>query len=151
METTERDYPLTVEEAIKISKIICSVSDERLPIIVDVFTNAGIDINGLDEIEILKVASDGGFIVDIDELHSTLIQEGIPHGDDVMLRPDEFKAVCEQYDIKPAVAKRALHKKKLIKTARTGNKLDYTIKVWDSENMKPERFVVIMREAQPNG
>lgn len=150
MNTTEqRDYPLTVEEAIRISKIICSVSDERLPIIVDVFTNAGIDINGLDELELLKTASDGGFIVDIEELHTAMLQNGTLHGDDVMIRPDEFKTICEQFDIKPAVAKRALHKKKLIKATRTGNKLDYTMKIWNGE--KAERFILIMKEAQPNG
>lgn len=143
---TEQTNVLTVEEAIRISKLICSVSEERIPMVLDVLSKAGVNINGLDELEEWKALKDQAYIVDIDEFVSELVKSGESNGTGTYLRPNEFSEVCKRFNVKPSCAKRALHRKGRIKTAMDGPKLSYTVPVWIGG--KTERCIVILKEGQ---
>ena len=58
---------LTIEEAIKISKILCSAREERIPMILDVIRKVGVDIQGMDELEEWRALKDQAYIIDMDE------------------------------------------------------------------------------------
>lgn len=148
MNTTEHEEnSLSIEEAIKISKIISSVSEERIPIILNVLERAGVSINGLDELEEWKALKDQAYIVDLDEFVSELTKNSNPKEFEVLLKPKEFEDVCRQFNVKPSCAKRALHRKELIRTTQENNKLNYTIPVWIDG--KVERRVVILKIGKP--
>lgn len=148
MNTTEHEEnSLSVEEAIKISKIISSVSEERIPIILNVLERAGVSINGLEELEEWKALKDQAYIIDMDDFVSALTKDSSPKDYEVLLKPKEFEEVCRQFNVKPSCAKRALHKKELIRTTQENNKLNYTIPVWIDG--KVERRVVILKRGKP--
>lgn len=148
MNTTEHEEnSLSVEEAIKISKIICSVSEERIPIILNVLERAGVSINGLEELEEWKALKDQAYIIDMDDFVSELTKNSSPKEFEVLLKPKEFEDVCRQFNVKPSCAKRALHRKELIRTTQENNKLNYTIPVWIDG--KVERRVVILKRGKP--
>lgn len=141
---TEQTNILTVDEAIRISKLICSVSEERIPMVLSVLSKAGVNIDGLDELEEWKALKDQAYIVDMDEFVMELTKSGKENGLGTYLRPTEFEAVCKQFNVKPSCAKRALHRKGRIKTTYDGPKLSYTVPVWIGG--KTERCVVILKE-----
>ena len=144
---------VSVEDAIKISKILCTASEERLPMILNVFDKAGVSINGLDELEEWKSFKDMAYIVDIEEFVADLFKVGEvfedENGDEfrVEFKPDKFAAICKELNIKPSIAKRALYKKGYLKAVMEGQKLSYTVPVW--KDGKAERRVVIFREVWP--
>ena len=148
MNTTEHEENgLSIEEAIKISKIISSVSEERIPIILNVLERAGVSINGLEELEEWKALKDQAYIIDMEEFVSELTKNSSPKEFEVLLKPKEFEDVCRQFNVKPSCAKRALHRKELIRTTQENNKLNYTIPVWIDG--KVERRVVILKRGKP--
>ena len=146
MNTTEQ-ITLTVDEAIRISKFICSVGEERLPIILDVFAKAGVHINGLDELEEWKAMKDQGYLVDMDEFVSVLTA-GQRKDKEVHLTSEEFADICRRCNVKPSCAKRALHRKGLIKTSKVANKINYTVPVWIDG--RTERRIVILNKGVPD-
>ena len=137
---------LTIEDAIRISKLICSANEERLPMILDVFRKAGVEINGMDELEEWKALKDQAYIVDMGEFLTALYSLREEHVDRVEFRPEEFSTVCKEFNVKPSCAKRALYKKGYIKTVMDGNKLSYTVPVW--KDGKVERKVVILKKPE---
>lgn len=148
MNTNEQtEKPLSIEEAIRISKIICQTPEERLPMILSVLRKANVSISGLDELEEWKALKDQAYIIDMDEFVSALFKNSSPKETEVLLKPKEFEEVCRQFNVKPSCAKRALHRKELIKTAYDCNKLNYTIPVWIDG--KVERRIVILKRIGP--
>lgn len=141
----EENLPLSVEEAIKISKLICSVSEERIPMILNVLEKAGVYIQGLDELEEWKALKEQAYIIDIVEFYAELIKNSFPDEKEVYLRPAEFSDVCEKFNVKPSCAKRALHRNGLIRTIESPQgKINYTVPVW--KNGKAERYIVILKK-----
>lgn len=149
MSTTEqRDTTsLSIDEAIRLSKIICSVSEERIPIIISILEKAGVSINGLDELEEWRALKDQAYIVDMDDFVAELTKGSDPKDTEVSFKSKEFEEVCKKFNVKPSCAKRALHRKGLIRTAQGNNKLNYTIPVWIDG--KVERRVVILKKVDP--
>lgn len=140
---------LSVDDAIRISKVICAASEERLPMILSVFDKAGVYIGGLDELEEWKAFKDQAYIVDLEAFVEALFENGEVYVDRVEYRPEKFNAECKKFNVKPSCAKRALHRKGYLKTAMDGLKLSYTVPVW--KDGKAERRVVIWKEAVRNG
>lgn len=137
---------LSIEEAIKISKVLCTVPEERIPMILDVFSKASVDINGLEELEEWKALSDQGYIVDMDEFHAALIQG---REDELFIDLDKkvFERICQQFNVKPSCAKRALYRKHLIKTQESPvGKINFTVPVWVDNHT--ERRIVILNKQQ---
>ena len=152
MDTNEskiKEAFVSVDEAIRISKLLCTVSEERLSMILSVFEKAGVFINGLEELEEWKAFKDMAYVIDMDEFLKVLFTEGEAYEDRVEFRPEKFNEACKKFNVKPSCAKRALHKKGHLKTAMDGLKLSYTVPVW--KDGKAERRIVIWKEAMPNG
>ena len=154
MNTNEqREAFVSIEDAIKISKILCTANEERIPMILNVFDKAGVFINGLEELEEWKAFKDMAYIVDIEEFVADLFKVGEvfedENGDEfrVEFKPDKFAAICKELNIKPSIAKRALYKKGYLKAVMDGQKLSYTVPVW--RDGKTERRIVIRQKVYP--
>ena len=147
LETKIKEALVSVDEAIRISKLLCTAREERIPMILNVFEKAGVLINGLEELEEWKAFKDMAYILDMDEFLKGLFTDGEAYEDRVEFRPEKFNEVCKKFNVKPSCAKRALHKKGHLKTAMEGTKLSYTVPVW--KNGKAERRIVIFREVWP--
>lgn len=146
-ETKTREAFVSVDDAIRISKILCTASEERIPMILNVFENAGVTIDGFEELEEWKAFKDMAYILDMDEFLKGIFDAGEIYEDRAELRPEKFTEVCKKFNVKPSCAKRALYKKGYLKTVMDGQKLSYTVPVW--KNGKAERRVVIFREVCP--
>lgn len=114
---------LKVDEAIRIAKIIEYAPEDRLPLIVDVFNQAGVDI------ETLQCAA--GFKIDnlIEQ-----IMEKFPHYKDgkdgaYQIPAVEFTAYCRQENIDPYQARAALARRGILQTCRDSDKTKYSVPV----------------------
>lgn len=133
---------LSIDEAIKISKMLCTAPEERIPMILDVFSKARVNINGLDKLEEWKALSDQGYIIDMDEFHAELIK-GREDEPLVDLDKKAFERICQQFNVKPSCAKRALYRKQLIKTQESpAGKINFTFPAWVDNHT--ERRIVIL-------
>lgn len=61
---------LDIKTAIQIAKILAAAPDERIPMILDVFSKAQVDINGLDELAEWRALVKKGMNPDDYMLHS---------------------------------------------------------------------------------
>lgn len=145
MNATEERPLLSIDEAIKISKMICSVSEERIPLVLNVLEKAGVTIQGLDELEEWKALKDQAYIVDLDDFVAELFKDHDSETE-VSVKPKEFNEVCEKFNVKPSCAKRALHRKGRIKATESQGKLEYTVPVY--VDGKTERRIVIYRHGK---
>ena len=140
---------ISVDEAIRISKIIGQAPEERLPMILSVLERARIYIDGLDRIEEWKALKDQAYIVDMEEFVAALTKDGDANASEVQLKPKVFDEICKQFNVKPSCAKRALYRKGLIKTTisdtASRQKIEYTVPIW--VDGRTERRVVILNKA----
>ena len=147
---------VTIDDAIKISKILAGAPEERLPLILSVLEKAEVEINGLEELEEWKLFKDMAEIVDIQdfvrELCSTFsgyAWEFADCGESGGLRipAAEFSAFCKKKKLRPTPTKRALAKKGYLRTAgnASGDKVEYTAAA--QIDGKVVRCVFIRKEA----
>lgn len=149
LEIKIKEALVSVDEAIRISKLLCTASEERIPMILNIFEKAGVFIDGLEELEEWKAFKDMAYIVDIEEFVADLFKVGEVFEDEfrVEFKPDKFAAICKELNIKPSIAKRALYKKGYLKAVMGGQKISYTVPVW--RDGKTERRIVINRKVYP--
>ena len=57
---------LDIKTAIQIAKILAAAPDERIPMILDVFSKAQVDINGLDELAEWRALDKQAALIDTD-------------------------------------------------------------------------------------
>ena len=57
---------LDIKTAIQIAKILAAAPDERIPMILDVFNKAQVDINGLDELAEWRALDKQAALIDTD-------------------------------------------------------------------------------------
>ena len=136
---------IEVEDAIKISKILCQAPEERIPMILSVLERADITINGLEELEEWKAFKDQSALIDIEEFRAHLLEEFKEHEDgDVLKVPiAAFNEFCKKQQLKPTITRRLLAKKNIIRESREGDKVNYTEAVW--KDGKTIRCVVILK------
>lgn len=134
---------MELEQAIRISKIICQAPEERLPMILSVLEKAEVSIGGLAELEEWKALKDQAFLIDVREFVSEL--ERHFYGDSAEIRMripvKEFSEYCKGRSLKPTLVKRLLCKHGYIEPTHDGDKLGYTETVW--KDGKAIRCVVV--------
>lgn len=134
--------PLSIEQAIEISKVLCKAPEERLTMLLSVYEAAGIQISGLEELEEWKAVKDQSYLIDIQEFLSELeTQFPADEKGNISLLPEQFRDVCSKARLKDICCKRILHRHGYLKTHREGNKLNYTASVW--KDGKAQRMVVV--------
>lgn len=134
---------MELEDAIKVSKILCQAPEERIPMILSVLEKADVSIGGLDELEEWRSFKDQAALVDIQEFKNDLIKEFPEDGDVIKIPVAEFNEFCRKRKLKPTLTKRALAKKGIIREIRDGDKVNYTEAAW--KDGKTIRCVVILK------
>ena len=125
---------LTVDEAIRIAKIIEYCPESRLPLIVAVFNQADINIASLECVNEDKVEH---------------IIEGIPEAfpdyrteDGLYKIPTtEFNSYCIRNDARPNLVRADLARAGILQASRDGRKRNFTVSVW--KDGKTIRCVVL--------
>nr|WP_325300247.1 hypothetical protein [uncultured Dysosmobacter sp.] len=136
---------MEIEQAIRISKVICMAPEERLPMILSVLEKADVSISGLEELEEWKALKDQAYLIDIEDFRNGIVAE---FGRDaeaplINIPAKEFNRYCAERNLKPSCARRALAKYGIIQTGQQGSRLEYTQPV--RINGEVTRCVVVFR------
>ena len=133
---------IDLDKAIQVSKILSKAPEERIPMILSVFELADLIIDGYEALEEWKAFKDQAYLVDTKEFINELAASHPPdENGDMKLKPEEFRAACEKWKLKPTCCKRSLMQSGHLKAVMEGSKLSYTVVL--HADGAPHRFVVI--------
>lgn len=148
--TTKDIIELDIKQAIQIAKIVATAPEERLPLIMDIFSKAGVDINGLDEMlteagleRQARLVDTGKFVIDLID-KAVASGEVIPAENEFRIPADRFNAICKESSLRPRLAKKVLAEAGYIRTCTNSTgKTEYTVPVWDPKENTSVRCVCI--------
>ncbi len=128
---TEKVCTLSVDHAIRIAKIIATAPVSRMPMITQLFQQAHVDLEGLDELIENSSLSSQNQLMDTETFVRELTagRELTERG--YLFTPSEFNRFCLDRNLQPRLVKRHLYAAGYIEaTMETGGKLAYSITVW---------------------
>lgn len=105
---------LTMDEAIRIAKIICQAPEERLSMIVEIFQKSDLTIESIEEVYEWRALKNQTALIDITDFAKELLEDFEPGAGDelrngiVAIPTTDFTRHCLERHIKPALAKKAL-------------------------------------------
>lgn len=142
----EQNNTITVDDAIKISKVLCQAPEERIPMILSVLEKAQVNIDGLDSLEEWKAFKDMNALIDIEDFMEDVRDKFKPEGEgDIFIPTEEFNSFCREKKLKPTPVKRLLAKKEFIKTSSDKDRIHYSVSHYEEE--KTKRCVCFFRKA----
>ena len=115
---------LDIKTAIQIAKILAAAPDERIPMILDVFSKAQVDINGLDELAEWRALDKQTALIDI--------------------RVPEFNHFCSTKGVSARYARKHLYESGMLRSSTDNGKINYTCPVQATDTKKTERCVCII-------
>lgn len=148
--STEKICTLSIDHAIRIAKIIATAPVARMPMITQLFQQAHVDLEGLDELIENSSLSSQNQLVDTETFVRELTagRELTERG--YLFTPDEFNRFCLDRNLQPRLVKRHLYAVGYIEaTMEAGGKLAYSITVWLDGTAQRRIAVKAQREA-PN-
>ena len=124
---------LDIKTAIQIAKILAAAPDERIPMILDVFSKAQVDINGLDELAEWRALDKQAALIDTDNLVTELT-----------IRVPEFNHFCSTKGVSARYARKHLYESGMLRSSTDNGKINYTCPVQATDTKKTERCVCII-------
>lgn len=118
---------LTVDEAIRISKIIATAPAARMPMIAQVFSMAQVDLDGLEELLENETPHSRSALIDTDEFITALTKDRQRTERGYLFTPEEFNLFCLARDLQPLLVKKHLYQKGLMESATECGKLRYSV------------------------
>ena len=85
---------LDIKTAIQIAKILAAAPDERIPMILDVFSKASVDINGLDELAEWRALNKQTALIDTDTFVRELTKGRELTDGEYRIKVPEFNQFC---------------------------------------------------------
>jgi len=146
METnsSERICTLSIDSAIRIAKIIATAPVARMPMITQLFHQACVDLEGLDELIENSTLANQSLLIDTNEFISELTEGREVAERGYLFTPEEFNRFCLDRNLQPRLVKRHLYAKGYIEaTQESSGKLAYSVMF--NINGKAQRRVVIKR------
>lgn len=137
---------MELEQAIRISKILCQADEGRLPMILSVLEKAGVNIDGLEELEEWKALTSQGYLIDIDEFVDGLKTTFTGDEERLTIPVRQFNAYCTERKLKPLLVKRLLAKHGYLTPTYEGERRMYTTTVWMDN--APTRCVAVWKSRQ---
>ena len=113
---------LDIKTAIQIAKILAAAPDERIPMILDVFSKAQVDINGLDELAEWRALDKQAALIDTDAFVAELTKGKELEDGEYRIRVPEFNH----------------------RSSTDNGKINYTCPVQATDTKKTERCVCII-------
>jgi len=128
---TEKICTLSVDHAIRIAKIIATAPVERLPMITQLFHQASVDLEGLEELIENSALSTQGSLIDTAEFLSELTAGRELTEKGYLISPEEFNQFCLARNLQPRLVKRHLYAAGRIEASKEdGGKMSYSLTVW---------------------
>ena len=126
---------LDLKTAIQIAKIVVTVPEERMPIIWDIFKQAGLDIGGVDEMAEWKALTKQAFLIDTEKFLAGITAGKEPVNGEYRIAVGDFNEYCTKQKLSPRCT---------IRTVKSNGKIDYTCTVYEAEkNASFHRYVCI--------
>lgn len=135
---------LDIKTAIQIAKILAAAPNERIPMILDVFEKADVEINGLDEFSEWVALSRQTALIDTEDFVEALIKGRTMTGSEYRIPTSEFNSYCNSKGVSARYARKHLYEKGFIRSGTDKGKINYTLSVPDPTTKKQIRCVCIM-------
>lgn len=138
---------LDLKTAIQIAKIVVTVPENRMPIIWDIFNQAGLDIGGLDEMAEWKALTKQAFLIDTEQFLTGITKDREPVNGEYQIPVGDFNEYCAKQKLSARCTRKhlagleAIHTEKL----RSG-RIDYTRPVWKQGASSSYRCVCIFTD-----
>ena len=118
---------LSVDEAIRISKIIATAPAARMPMIAQVFSMAQVDLDGLEELLENENPHSRSALIDTEQFLSELTQGHERTERGYLFTSEEFNLFCLARDLQPLLVKKHLYRKGVLEGVTECGKLRYSI------------------------
>lgn len=128
---SERVSTLSIDSAIRIAKIIATAPVARMPMITQLFYQASVDLEGLEELMENSTLTTQNLLIDTEEFVQELIEgrELTAHG--YLFTADEFNQFCLARNLQPRLVKRHLYAKGYIEASKEASgKLNYSVMLY---------------------
>lgn len=137
---------IDLKTAIQIAKIVCQVPEERMPIIWDIFSKAGLDIGGLDEMAEWKSLTRQTGLIDTEKFLTEITEGRTATNGEFRIRIEEFNDFCAGRKLSARCVRKHLADTGAIRTGKLATgKVNYTCTVVDTAG-KPYRAVCIYED-----
>lgn len=128
---SEKVCTLSVDHAIRIAKIIATAPVARMPMITQLFQQASVDLEGLEELIENSSLTNQSQLVDTEEFVKDLTTWRELTSKGYLFTPDEFNRFCLERNLQPRLVKRHLYAAGYLEATQESNgKLSYSITVW---------------------
>lgn len=132
---------LDLKTAIQIAKIVVTVPENRMPIIWDIFSQAGLDIGGLDEMAEWKALTKQAFLIDTEKFLAGITAGKEPVSGEYRIPVSDFNEYCAKQKLSARCTRKHLAGLEAIRTTKiSSGKVDYTCPVYEAD--KPARRYV---------
>ena len=129
--SAEKICTLSIDHAIRIAKIIATAPVERLPMITQLFQQASVDLEGLEELIENTALSAQGSLIDTGEFLAELTAGRDLTDKGYLVTPEDFNQFCLARNLQPRLVKRHLYAAGYLEVTQEANgKLSYSITVW---------------------
>ena len=128
--TTERVCTLSIDHAIRIAKIIATAPVARMPMITQLFHQAAVDLEGLDELIENSSITSQNQLIDTESFIRELTTGRELTARGYLFTPDEFNHFCLDRNLQPRLVKRHLYAAGYIEATMEANgKLAYSVTI----------------------
>lgn len=141
---------LDIKAAIQIAKIVSHAPEERLPMILDIFSQAGIEISGMETIEALKeVAKKKMQIENMEEFLEGITKLSEPIRGEHRILVEVFDNYCKKHGENSRNVRRTLAEMSLIRinTLATG-KQNFSVPVYSPVTKQIARCICIKSDCK---
>ncbi len=135
---------LDIGNAIRIAKILASAPEERLPMIIDIFDQAGLEISGMEDIENLKaLAKSKEQIAELEDLLKDAVSTAKLSNGEYRIPTESFDGICKKFNQSVRTVRKTLAEMGILKINTVGGKNGFTIPVYDADTKEIKRCVCI--------
>ena len=125
---------IDIKTAIQIAMIVVTVPENRMPIIWDIFSQAGLDIGGLDEMAEWKALTKQAFLIDTEQFLTGITKNWEPVNGEYQIPVGDFNEYCSKQKLSARCTRKHLAGLKAIRTGKSNNgHVDYTCAVWKQD------------------
>ena len=114
---------LDLKTAIQIAKIVVTVPENRMPIIWDIFSQAGLDIGGLDEMAEWKALTKQAFLIDTEKFITGITAGREPVSGEYRILVSDFNEYCAKQKLSARCTRKHLAGLEAIRTESAAARL----------------------------
>lgn len=138
---------IDLKTAIQIAKIVAAVPEERMPIIWDIFKQAGLDIGGIDEMAEWKALTKQAFLIDTEQFLTGITDGREAISGEYRIRVEDFNNYCTKQKLSARCTRKHLAGLEAIRTTKlSSGKTDYTCTIYEAETNTSYRCVCIFSD-----